>query len=125
MTRVRDWKEKARRLRSDARVLCLALGDRRVPWYARALAAVVVAYAVSPIDLIPDFIPVLGLLDDLVVIPAGMYLVFRLVPAEVIAECRAREAQQPASGRMRWLAAGVIVLVWAAVIAAVVLAVLR
>ena len=125
MTAPRDWKEKARRLRADARALCLALGDRRVPWYAKALAGAVVAYAVSPIDLIPDFIPVLGLLDDIIIIPAGMYLVFRLVPADVIAECRAREARSAPSSLMRWGAAAVIALVWAAVIAVIVLAVLR
>jgi uncharacterized membrane protein YkvA (DUF1232 family) len=119
-----NWKEKARRLRRDARALCDALGDRRVPWYARALAGAVVAYAVSPIDLIPDFIPVLGLLDDLVVIPAGLYLVFRLVPAEVVAEYRAREATRE-PGLLGWTAAAIIVLIWAGVITAVVLALVR
>jgi uncharacterized membrane protein YkvA (DUF1232 family) len=119
-----DWKAKARRLKADTRALCLALGDARVPWYAKALAVIVVAYAVCPIDLIPDFIPVLGLLDDLIIIPAGMYLVFRLVPAEVMDECRAREART-APGLMGWTAAAVIVLLWAGVIAAVVLAVVR
>jgi uncharacterized membrane protein YkvA (DUF1232 family) len=121
----RDWKEKARRLKADARALCLALGDRRVPWYARALAGLVVAYAVSPIDLIPDFIPVLGLLDDFIIIPAGMYLVFRLVPAEVVAEYRAREQERTGPGVMGWAAAAVIVLVWAAAVTCLVLAVRR
>ncbi len=125
MTRVRSWKDKARRLRADARALCLALGDKRVPWYAKALAGAVVAYAVSPIDLIPDFIPVLGLLDDIIIIPAGMYLVFRLVPAEVMAECRARAQRRAKPGVMGWAAAVVVVLVWAAVIAGIVLAVVR
>ena len=125
MAAFRNWKEKARRLRADARALCLALGDRRVPWYARALAGLVVAYAVSPIDLIPDFIPVLGLLDDLVIIPAGMYLVFRLIPPEVVAEYRAREAGRTSPGVMGWAVAAVIVLVWAAVVTGIVLAVRR
>ena len=124
MARLQDWKEKARRLRRDARALFYALGDRRVPWYARALAGAVVAYAVSPIDLIPDFIPVLGLLDDIIIIPAGMYLVFRLVPAEVVAEYREREAKQR-PGLLGWTAAAVVVLVWAAVITAVVMAAVR
>ena len=125
MAAFRNWKEKARLLRADARALCLALGDRRVPWYARALAGLVVAYAVSPIDLIPDFIPVLGLLDDLVIIPAGMYLVFRLIPPEVVAEYRAREAGRTSPGVMGWAVAAVIVLVWAAVVTGIVLAVRR
>jgi uncharacterized membrane protein YkvA (DUF1232 family) len=123
MAALRDLKEKTRRLGADARALVFALGDRRVPWYARALAAVVAAYAVSPVDLIPDFIPVIGLLDDLIIIPAGMYLVFRLIPPEVIAEYRAREQRRRKPGFMGWVAAAVVVLVWAAVIAGIVLAV--
>jgi uncharacterized membrane protein YkvA (DUF1232 family) len=125
MTWVRDWKEKARRVKADALTLCLALGDQRVPWYAKALAAGVVAYALSPIDLIPDFIPVLGLLDDIIVIPAGMYLVFRLVPADIIAEYREKGARRAEPRIMGWAAAAVVLLVWAAVIAAIVLAALR
>jgi uncharacterized membrane protein YkvA (DUF1232 family) len=123
MAWLRAWKERARRLKADARALFFALGDRRVPWYARVLAGAVVAYAVSPVDLIPDFIPVLGLLDDIILIPAGMYLVFRMVPKEVVAEYRAREPRRGTPGIMGWTAAAVVVLVWAAVIAAVVLAV--
>ena len=121
MARLQDWKEKARRLRRDARALFYALGDRRVPWYARALAGAVVAYAVSPIDLIPDFIPVLGLLDDLLLIPAGLYLVFRLVPAEVMADCRARAQQSAATvTQLAWIAAALIVLLWIGIAALVI-----
>jgi len=123
MAWLRAWKERARRLKADARALFFALGDRRVPWYARVLAGAVVAYAVSPVDLIPDFIPVLGLLDDIILIPAGMYLVFRMVPKEVVAEYRAREPRRGTPGIMGWAAAAVVLLVWAAVAAAVVLAV--
>jgi uncharacterized membrane protein YkvA (DUF1232 family) len=83
-------KAQARRLKRDAFALYFVARDRRTPWYARALAAVVVAYALSPFDLIPDFVPVLGYLDDLVVVPLGIALVLKLVPAEVLADCRAR-----------------------------------
>jgi uncharacterized membrane protein YkvA (DUF1232 family) len=70
--------------------LYLACRDPRVPWYAKALAAALVAYALSPIDLIPDFVPALGYLDELIVIPLGVLLVRRLVPDDVLADCRAR-----------------------------------
>ena len=86
----RRWRERARRLRREVYALYLACRDPRVPWYAKALAGTMVAYALSPIDLIPDFVPVLGYLDDLIVIPLGVLLVRRLVPDDVLADCRAR-----------------------------------
>ncbi len=87
------WKVRARQLRAETYALYLAYRDPRVPWVAKVLAAVVVGYAFSPIDLIPDFIPVLGYLDDLVLIPIGVALALRMIPAEVMDECRAREPQ--------------------------------
>src|SRR2546430_2287942 len=80
----------ARRLRRDAHAVYLAARDPRVPWYARFLAVAVAGYALSPIDLIPDFIPIVGYLDDLVVVPLGIWLVVSLVPDEVMAECRSK-----------------------------------
>ncbi len=85
--RLSSW---ARRLKRDATVLYLVARHPRTPWYARALAAAVAAYALSPIDLIPDFIPVIGYLDDLVIVPLGVAAVMRLVPGEVLTECRQR-----------------------------------
>jgi len=79
----------ARTLKRDVHALYLASRDPRVPWYAKALALIVAGYALSPIDLIPDFIPVLGYLDDVIVVPAGVWLVIQLVPADVMAEHRA------------------------------------
>src|SRR4051794_16160281 len=76
------WRRRVEGLHQEAYALYLACRDRRCPWYAKVLAACVVAYALSPIDLIPDFIPVLGLLDDLVLVPLGVLLVRRLVPEE-------------------------------------------
>jgi len=84
------WKARARRLTREVYALSFAVRDPRVPWYAKVAAACVVAYALSPIDLIPDFIPVLGYLDDLVLVPLGVWLVLRLIPAAVLSECRAR-----------------------------------
>ena len=82
------WQERARNLKRDVVAMALALRDPRVPWYAKLIGACVVAYALSPIDLIPDFVPVLGLLDDLVLVPLGLLLVLRLIPADILAEHR-------------------------------------
>ena len=97
LARVRDW---ARRARRDVVALHLAARDPRVPWPAQTVAVCVAAYALSPIDLIPDFIPVLGYLDDLIIVPLGILLALRLVPPDLMAEFR-REAdglgERPAS----------------------------
>ncbi len=116
---VRRWKARARELKTSADTLYLAARHPRTPWYAKAVAALVVAYAFSPIDLIPDPIPVLGLLDDLVLLPLGFLLARRLVPAEVWEECLARAREGAGTRPRSWAAAGVIVLLW---IAALVLA---
>ena len=110
--RLRQW---ARRLKRQAVALALAARDPRTPWYAKVLAAVVVAYAVSPIDLIPDFVPVLGLLDDLILLPLGVALCVRLIPPAVWADAleRAEKTDAPQSGRV---AAVVIVALWVAVL---------
>ena len=107
------WKERVKTLKKETFTLYLAYRHPRVPWYAKALALLVVGYALSPIDLIPDFIPILGYLDDLVLIPLGIMLVIRMIPAEVLAECRRKsetivEHATPAGK----IAAAVIVLIW-------------
>jgi uncharacterized membrane protein YkvA (DUF1232 family) len=84
------WKQRARGLKRDTYALYLAARDPRVPWYTKALAICVVGYALSPIDLIPDFIPIVGYLDDLILVPLGLALVLRLTPGHVLAECRER-----------------------------------
>src|SRR5574341_1131524 len=111
------WNEHAQRLKVEVLALYLAYRDPRVPWYAKALAACVVAYALSPIDLIPDPIPVLGHLDDLVLIPLGVVAVRALIPPPVLEECRAR-ARELEDRPRSWAAAAVIVLVWLALAAA-------
>ncbi|RKG59363.1 DUF1232 domain-containing protein [Corallococcus sp. AB011P] len=85
---------------------------RRIPWYAKLLAAGVVAYALSPVDLIPDFIPVLGLLDDLILVPLGILLVRRLIPPAVLAECRDRARQEANLRKTSWAAGAVILTLW-------------
>ncbi len=84
-------KAKAKQMKSQLHVLYWAFKDRRTPWYAKAMIALVFSYAVSPIDLIPDFVPVLGYLDDLILIPAGIALAVKLIPADIIAECQAKQ----------------------------------
>jgi len=109
---------RVRALEADTYALYLAARDPRVPWYAKAVAALTAAYALSPIDLIPDFIPVIGYLDDLVLVPLGIALAIRLVPPAVLAEHRAEAARRFAAGGPRSRAGLVVVLVtWALVIA--------
>jgi uncharacterized membrane protein YkvA (DUF1232 family) len=104
---LKDW---ARVIKRDVHALYLASRDPRVPWYAKALALVVAGYALSPIDLIPDFIPVLGYLDDVILVPLGVLLVIRLIPPEVMAEHRdlAAAAQERPVSRRATVAIAVI-----------------
>lgn len=105
-------KQRARALKAETYVLYLAARHPGTPWYAKLLVAGIVAYAFSPIDLIPDFIPVLGLLDDLVLIPLGLWLAIRLVPAHVLVECRARAQERR---KLVSRAAGVVIVaIWLA-----------
>jgi uncharacterized membrane protein YkvA (DUF1232 family) len=121
----RSWKEIARRLKTEVRALSLASRDPRVPWYARLLAICVVAYALSPIDLIPDPIPVLGYLDDLVLLPLGIAAVLKLIPPEVLAEHRTAAGERAATaGARNWVVAGVIVALWIGLASAAVVVVL-
>jgi len=114
---VDNWKRRARQLKTEVYALYLAYKDPRTPWYARLLSAVVVAYAFSPIDLIPDPIPVLGYLDDLVLIPLGVYLALKLIPPEVMADSRERAKAVMAEGKpVNKAAALVIVLIWVGVV---------
>ena len=90
-----SWREKAQRLRTEVRALRLVYRDPRVPWYAKWVLACVVGYALSPIDLIPDFIPVLGYLDDLILIPLGVFLALKMIPKELMQECREKARTAP------------------------------
>lgn len=106
-------KKKARHLKAETVALYLAARDPRTPWYAKLLIGGIVAYALSPIDLIPDFVPVLGYLDDLILIPLGIALAIRLIPPEVLAASRARaEATMPNARRTSKIAGTVIILIW-------------
>jgi len=112
---IRDW---ARALKQRCVVLILAMKHPRTPWYAKAVGAVTLLYALAPIDLIPDPIPVIGQLDDLVLVPIGLWLTIKLVPKEVWAECEAeaarREQEKPPKN---WRGAVLIVVLWLALLA--------
>ena len=107
------WKRRAAELRRETLALYYACRDPRVPWHARLLAAGVVAYALSPVDLIPDFVPVLGYVDDLVLLPLGFLAVRAMVPPAVMEECREKALRLESAPR-NWIAGGVIVAIWLA-----------
>ncbi|MGE5112544.1 MAG: YkvA family protein [Acidobacteriaceae bacterium] len=112
LKRLRQW---ARTVKRDAIALWIAARDPRTPWYAKAIAILVAGYALSPVDLIPDFIPVIGYLDDAVVVPLGIVLAVRLIPADLMNEFRSaadRTIDRPSSR----VGAAIIILVWIAVI---------
>jgi uncharacterized membrane protein YkvA (DUF1232 family) len=116
--------DRARALRTEAYALFLAYKDPRVPWYARAFAVCVAAYAFSPVDLVPDFIPVLGYLDDAVLIPLGVRVALKMIPADVMSECRARaRASLEGSRSAGWIAAAIVVLLWVLAVGAIVAAI--
>lgn len=122
MSLLADLKERARLLKAETFALYLATRHPETPWYARLLVAGVVAYALSPIDLIPDFVPVLGYLDDLILIPMGITLAVRMIPTPVLAECRARAKVIMANGNPVSRTAGVVIVVIWLVLAALCIA---
>jgi uncharacterized membrane protein YkvA (DUF1232 family) len=113
ISRLKDW---ARSIKRDVFAVFLAARDPRTPWYAKALALCVAGYALSPIDLIPDFIPVLGYLDDAIILPLGILAVVKMIPPEVMAKHRATAAQAAERPTSR-MAAAVIVCIWMAMAA--------
>jgi uncharacterized membrane protein YkvA (DUF1232 family) len=121
-----QWRKWVRQLKTETYAIYLAYKDPRVAWYAKVFAACVVAYAFSPIDLIPDFIPVLGYLDDLILVPLGIALAIKMIPPDVLAEYR-EKAQSEMSQRKptNWIAASVIVAIWLLLAAVAVVFLLR
>jgi uncharacterized membrane protein YkvA (DUF1232 family) len=107
--RLRGW---ARRIKRDVHALYLAAGDPRVPWYAKAAAIAVAAYALSPLDLIPDFIPVLGYLDDFLIVPLGILLAVKLVPADLMVEFRTAAANAAGERLLARWGTAIVVVLW-------------
>jgi uncharacterized membrane protein YkvA (DUF1232 family) len=118
-------KARARALKNEAFAVYLAAKDPRTPWYVKALIFFVVAHTFSPIDLIPDFIPVLGFLDDLIITPGGLWLAVRLIPPEVLAEARAAASTRSVDRRAGQVGTVIIILLWITFLLAAVIFVLR
>ncbi|MDN4525157.1 YkvA family protein [Fictibacillus fluitans] len=115
MDKLKAW---ARKLKRQIYTLYFACRDNRVPWYAKAFTALVVAYAFSPIDLIPDFIPVLGYLDDIILVPAGVWLALKMIPRDVLADCEKKAIDLLKEGKPKnWVAGGLVLLIWALIFA--------
>lgn len=110
---MQTWRQQLKKLKQETYAIYIACKDPRVPWYARLLAGVVVAYAFSPIDLIPDIIPVIGYLDDLILVPLGIALVIKMIPPQVLQDCREKAATAMAEDKpTNWVAAIVVVVLW-------------
>lgn len=113
------WKKRVAQLKLEMYALYLAYRDPRTPWHAKLLLMLLLGYAFSPIDLIPDFIPILGYLDDLILLPLGIALALRMVPRDVMAECRERAQQAASAGRpTSRIAAAIIIAIWVVLAAA-------
>jgi uncharacterized membrane protein YkvA (DUF1232 family) len=113
VSRIEAWKQRIEHLKTETYAVYLASKDPRVPWYAKALVAFVVAHTFSPIDLIPDFIPVLGIVDDLVITPLGIALALKMIPEQVMLECRLKAQEKMLSGKpTSKLGAAMVVIIW-------------
>lgn len=113
-----EWlKTKAKELKQELTALYLAYRHPDVPWHAKIFAAMIIGYALSPIDLIPDFIPILGYLDDLILIPAGIRIALKMIPLQIMNECREKavELERKSLGRS-WIAAVVIIVLWSLIV---------
>ena len=111
-------KRRAKSLKTEIYAIYLAYTKHRLPWYAKVLATLIIAYALSPIDLIPDFIPVLGLLDDIALLPLGIALLIKIIPPDVMEQCR-REAESRQKEKLpkNYLMAALIILLWTGIAA--------
>lgn len=119
---INQWKEKAKKIKRDIYTLYLAYGKPGVPWYAKVFGGLVVAYAFSPIDLVPDFIPILGYLDDLILLPIGITLALKMIPKTVIQEARLEAEQRLEKGHPdNWIVGGIIILIWVTLVVFVLL----
>lgn len=120
--KLREW---AKKLKTDVPAVFLALKRKETSWYAKILALIVVVYALSPVDLVPDFIPVLGCLDDVIILPALIALTVKLIPKPMFAECRARSEEMWQDGKPeKWYYAIPFVLIWVMFIALIVIAII-
>lgn len=107
------WRQRAKQLKMEVHTLYMAYRDPRTPWYAKLFIGCVVGYALSPIDVIPDFIPVLGYVDDMIIVPLGVAIALKMIPPGVLDDCREKARQAAGQKKLgNWLAAAVIIAVW-------------
>ncbi|WP_342678151.1 YkvA family protein [Methanofollis sp. UBA420] len=126
MLSIEQLKQHAQNVKVDVYALYLARGDPRIPWYAKGVLVLTVTYALSPIDLVPDFIPVLGYLDDLILVPAGIACAVRLMPPDVLEEYRERAKTEDRSAHIHgWTGLIIVVLIWLFVLSVVLILVVR
>ncbi|MFK9093639.1 YkvA family protein [Bacillus salipaludis] len=110
MEEIKAW---AKKLKRQIFILYFAYKDNRVPWYAKLFAACVVAYAFSPIDVIPDFIPILGYLDDIIIVPLGIMIALKMIPKDVLSECEMKAEEMMKNGKPKnWIVGSFIILIW-------------
>jgi len=105
-------KNKAKRLLQELKALKVALSENLAPWYVKILITFAIAYALSPVDLIPDFIPILGLIDDLIIVPMLIYVIIRLIPHEIMEYCRLQASKQQFITKKNWYIGGIIIAIW-------------
>ena len=126
MNILETWKNWSKKLKLQTYTLYYAYKDPMTPWYAKVWGAVVVSYAFSPIDLIPDFVPIVGYLDDLILIPLGIALAVKLIPREIMIKCRQQAQERIDSKRpVNWIAGGIIIAIWIMMFYAVVYIILK
>jgi uncharacterized membrane protein YkvA (DUF1232 family) len=110
MGKIKAW---AKKLKRQIFILYFACKDERVPWYAKLFTVCVVAYAFSPIDLIPDFIPILGYIDDVIIVPLGILLSLKMIPKNVIADCKVKAEERMKNGKPKnWIVGSLIIIIW-------------
>ncbi|MED3997419.1 DUF1232 domain-containing protein [Peribacillus frigoritolerans] len=112
--KIKTW---ARSLKRQIFILYFACKDKRVPWYAKVFTACVVAYAFSPIDIIPDFIPILGYLDDVILVPIGIMIALKMIPKSVLTDCEVKAEEMMKKGKPKnWIVGSLIVMIWVLII---------
>lgn len=109
LTKIRNW---AKVIKSNLIILDIALKDCRTPWYAKAMIFLVIAYALSPIDLIPDFIPIIGLLDDLILLPMGIYISIQLIPQNILSDAKRNSNNYEWRKRKNWFGLILVISIW-------------
>ena len=114
MEKIKAW---AKNLKRQIFILYFAYRDERVPWYVKLFTACIVAYAFSPIDLIPDFIPILGYLDDVIILPLGIMFALKMIPKDVISDCEVKANEMMKNGKPKnWIVGSLIIFIWSVII---------